>query len=67
MSPQKARFMIQGLDILELRVEKCYRYCLSLANIFKSNSKIKEFDYRGLRTTLNIIWQKNILMIFLAR
>jgi O-acetylhomoserine (thiol)-lyase len=50
MAPQTARFMIQGLDILEIRVEKCYRNCLALGAFFESNQKIKRVDYPGLKT-----------------
>ena len=51
MTPQTAKFMIHGLDILELRVEKCYRNCLALGEFFKSNSKITEFVYPGIKTS----------------
>lgn len=37
MAPQTARFIIQGLDILELRVEKCYGNCLALGNFMNSH------------------------------
>jgi O-acetylhomoserine (thiol)-lyase len=48
MAPQTAKFMIQGLDILELRVEKCYRNCLALGNFFKKHPKVKRVTYPGL-------------------
>jgi O-acetylhomoserine (thiol)-lyase len=54
MAPQTARFMIQGLDILEIRVEKCYRNCLVLGAFFESNPKIKRVDYPGLKTDSRI-------------
>jgi O-acetylhomoserine (thiol)-lyase len=50
MAPQTAKFMIQGLDILEIRVEKCYRNCLALGEFFISNPKIIRVDYPGLKT-----------------
>ena len=50
MAPQTARFQIQGLDILELRVEKCYQNCLALGDYLNSKSKIKRVDYPGLNT-----------------
>ena len=46
MSPQTAKLQIQGLDILELRVEKCFQNCLALGEFFQSNSKIKKTDIR---------------------
>lgn len=50
MSPQTARFMIHGLDILELRVEKCYRNCMQLGAFFESHQKIKKVGYPGLKS-----------------
>ncbi|MBW6533693.1 MAG: aminotransferase class I/II-fold pyridoxal phosphate-dependent enzyme [Mariniphaga sp.] len=49
MAPQTAKFMIQGLDILELRVEKCYKNCLALGQFLKSHPKVKTVDYPGLK------------------
>lgn len=49
MAPQTAKFMIQGLDILELRVEKCYQNCMTLGNYFESNEKVKQINYPGLK------------------
>lgn len=48
MSPQTARYMSQGLDMLELRVEKCYKNCLALGSYLRSNPKVKAVDYPGL-------------------
>ncbi|MDX8337598.1 PLP-dependent transferase [Draconibacterium sp. IB214405] len=48
MAPQTARFQIQGLDILELRVEKCYQNCLALGEYLNSNPKVKKVSYPGL-------------------
>jgi O-acetylhomoserine (thiol)-lyase len=52
MTPQTAKFMIQGLDILELRVEKCYQNCIALGAFFESHPKIKRVDYPGLKSDL---------------
>ncbi|HSH20957.1 MAG TPA: PLP-dependent transferase, partial [Draconibacterium sp.] len=49
MAPQTAKFMIQGLDILELRVEKCYQNCLALGAFFEIHPKIKKVSYPGLK------------------
>ncbi len=53
MSPHTAKLQIQGLDILELRVEKCFKNCLALGAFFLSNSKIKKTGYPGLQTDVN--------------
>ena len=53
MVPQTARNMIQGLDILELRVEKCYKNCLALGTFFKQHHKISRVCYPGLETDPN--------------
>lgn len=52
MAPQTAKFMIQGLDIIELRVEKCYQNCMALGAFFNSNQKIKRVNYPGLKSDL---------------
>jgi O-acetylhomoserine (thiol)-lyase len=49
MTPQTAKFMIQGLDILELRVEKCYQNCMALGQFLVSHPKVKTVDYPGLK------------------
>jgi O-acetylhomoserine (thiol)-lyase len=50
MAPQTAKFMIQGLDILELRVEKCYQNCLALGDFLKTHPKVKMVTYPGLES-----------------
>lgn len=50
MTPQTAKFMIQGLDILELRVEKCYQNCLALGAFFEAHPKVKKVVYPGLQS-----------------
>ncbi len=53
MTPQTAKFQIQGLDILELRVDKCYQNCLALGAFFEAHSKIKAVAYPGLKSSPN--------------
>lgn len=53
MAPQTAHFQIIGLDILELRVEKCYQNCIGLGNYLNNNPKVKRVDYPGLQTDKN--------------
>ena len=43
--------MIHGLDMLEIRVEKCYKNCLELGKFFEENKKIKTVGYPGLKTS----------------
>ena len=50
MTPQTAKQMIQGLDILELRVEKCFRNCLELGKFLLSQSKVKQVRYPGMES-----------------
>lgn len=50
MAPQTARFQIQGLDILELRVEKCYQNCLALGEFLNAHPNVKTVSYPGLKT-----------------
>ncbi len=49
MVAQTARNMILGLDILELRVERCYQNCISLGAFLQGHSKVKNVDYPGLK------------------
>ncbi len=53
MAPQTAKFQIQGLDILELRVDKCYKNCLDLGAFFESQPKITKVGYPGLKSSPN--------------
>jgi O-acetylhomoserine (thiol)-lyase len=50
MAPQTAKYMIQGMDMLELRVEKCYRNCLALGKFLTTHSNVKKVAYPGLET-----------------
>lgn len=49
MTAHTANYMIAGLDILELRVERCYQNCLNLGEYLKQNQKVKRVDYPGLK------------------
>lgn len=53
MAPQTAKFQIHGLDILELRVDKCYQNCLNLGAFFEAHPKIKAVAYPGLKSSPN--------------
>jgi O-acetylhomoserine (thiol)-lyase len=48
MTAHTANYMISGLDILELRVERAYQNCLALGDFLKQNAKVIRVDYPGL-------------------
>lgn len=50
MTPQTAKLMSQGLDILELRVERCYQNCLALGSFFEQHPKVVRVNYPGLKS-----------------
>lgn len=49
MTAHTANYMIAGLDILELRVERCYQNCMKLGEYFQKNPKVIRVDYPGLK------------------
>ncbi|HZL09342.1 MAG TPA: aminotransferase class I/II-fold pyridoxal phosphate-dependent enzyme [Prolixibacteraceae bacterium] len=49
MTAHTANYMIAGLDILELRVERCFQNCLKLGEFFQHNMKVTRVDYPGLK------------------
>ena len=51
MTAHTANYMIAGLDILELRVERCYQNCLKLGEYFQQNQKVTRVDYPGLKSS----------------
>lgn len=55
MAPQTAKFMIQGLDILEIRVEKCYKNCIALGAFFEMHPKVKQVCYPGLEKDISFL------------
>lgn len=48
MAPQTAHMQSLGLDIMALRVERCYSNCLELAKHLEKSKKIKSLNYPGL-------------------
>ncbi len=51
--------MIHGLDILELRVKKCYQNCMELGAFFESHPKVKKVGYPGLKSdSRNVLAEK---------
>jgi O-acetylhomoserine (thiol)-lyase len=52
MTAHTANYMIAGLDILELRVERCYQNCMKLGNFMQKHPKIARVDYPGLPESL---------------
>ena len=51
MTAHTANYMIAGLDILELRVERCYQNCLKLGEFLANHRLVKRVDYPGLQTS----------------
>jgi O-acetylhomoserine (thiol)-lyase len=51
MTAHTANYMIAGLDILELRVERCYQNCMKLGEYFQQNKKVTRVDYPGLKNS----------------
>lgn len=49
LTAHAANYMISGLDILELRVERCYQNCMKLGEYFKQNNNVTRVDYPGLK------------------
>jgi O-acetylhomoserine (thiol)-lyase len=49
MTAHTANYMIAGLDILELRVERCYLNCMKLGEYFEQKPKVTRVDYPGLK------------------
>lgn len=50
MAPQTAKFLVQGLDILELRVNKCHLNCLALGDYLGTLPEVVAVGYPGLET-----------------
>ncbi|HBL77863.1 MAG: O-acetylhomoserine sulfhydrylase [Bacteroidetes bacterium GWF2_42_66] len=48
MSPQIAQLQIAGLDILELRFERCYQNTMVLGEFLLKHKKVARVDYPGL-------------------
>jgi len=53
MAPQTAKMQIHGLDLLELRVERCYKNCMDLGVFFEAHPKVKKVVYPGLKSASN--------------
>ena len=51
MTAHTANYMIAGLDILELRVERCYLNCLKLGEFFEQHPQVSRVDYPGLKNS----------------
>ncbi|MFA9388823.1 MAG: aminotransferase class I/II-fold pyridoxal phosphate-dependent enzyme [Prolixibacteraceae bacterium] len=51
MTAHSAYFQILGLDILELRVDKCVDNCIQLGEYMENNAKIKAVNYPALKSS----------------
>jgi O-acetylhomoserine (thiol)-lyase len=48
MSPQTAWMQSLGLDIMDLRVERCYHNCIRIAEYLMEQDGVKDVNYPGL-------------------
>ena len=48
MTPQTALLQIQGLDILELRVSRCFGNCMGIGKFLGTRKEVTRIDYPGL-------------------
>lgn len=55
MTAHSAYFQILGLDILELRVEKCVSNCFKLAEFLEHHPKVKEVNYPSLKNSMSYL------------
>ena len=51
MNAHSAYFQIMGLDILELRIERCVNNCIKLGTFLTNHQKIKEAHYPALESS----------------
>ena len=51
MAAHTAHYQIMGLDILELRMERCYGNCMVLAGFMEKHPKVKIVSYPGLSSS----------------
>ncbi len=51
MTAHTAYFQILGLDILELRVNRCVENCIELGGFLEKHPKIKSVNYPGLKSS----------------
>ena len=58
MTAHVANLQIQGLDILELRVEKCYNNCLVLGDYLEAHPEVKKVTYPGLKDSGSYVLAK---------
>jgi len=48
MTAHTAHYQIMGLDMLELRLERCYNNCIALGEFLQTHSKVKKVTYPGI-------------------
>lgn len=49
MTAHTAHYQIMGLDILELRLNRCYENCMALGEYLSSHPAVKKVSYPGLK------------------
>ena len=53
MTAHTAHYQIAGLDILELRMDRCYETCMALGAYLQQNPFVRKVTYPGLRSSEN--------------
>ncbi|MCB8994005.1 MAG: O-acetylhomoserine aminocarboxypropyltransferase/cysteine synthase [Bacteroidales bacterium] len=51
MSPHVAQMQSLGLDIMDLRVERCYQNCIKLSEYLLAQKWVKDVNYPGLKNS----------------
>jgi O-acetylhomoserine (thiol)-lyase len=51
MTAHTANYMIAGLDILELRVDRCYNNCMKLTGFLETLPQVKQVNYPGMKSS----------------
>ncbi len=60
ISPLSVFLILQGLETLNLRMERHTENAQKVAEYFKPHPKVKWVNYAGLKTTLSMAWRKNM-------
>ncbi len=51
MTAHTANYQIMGLDMLEIRIERCYANCMALATFLHNHPNVKSVHYPGLSSS----------------
>ena len=53
MTAHAAHYQIMGLDILELRFDRCFKNCMALCEFLENQPKVKQITYPGIKSSDN--------------